>query len=136
MNTIYKTLVVTTFSFLVATPVFADYSGKHRYCDYDRETSVERRLDRQQHRIDAGVNRDSLTYKETKKLKKKHRNIRRLSREYQEDGHLSRKEYKRLNRKLDRLSELIREYKHNDLVRYVRYHDNYAQTDNYVSKWR
>lgn len=136
MNSIYKNLVAISLSLMIAVPAFAGNSAKHRYCDQDRGASIERRLERQYYRIEQGIDRESLTYKETKKLKSKHRHIRRLSREFKEDGLLSHKEFKRLNRKLDRLSNLIREFKHNDLVRFVKYHDNYSHKISYGSDWR
>jgi septal ring factor EnvC (AmiA/AmiB activator) len=127
MNKTYITLIAVIVSLIVASPAVADYTGSNRYCKQDRENIIDHRLNRQSHRIQRGIDQASLTHKETKKLKKKHRKIRRLSREFQADGYLSLKEFRRLTRKLDRLSNLIREYKHNDLDRYVIYHDKYSQ---------
>ena len=131
MNTIYTTVIAASLSLFVAAPVFADHRGKREYCDASREYKIEERLDRQRHRIERGIDRDRLTYKEAKTLKKKHRKIRRLSREYREDGYLSRKEFQRLNRKLDKNSDLIREFMHNGVERYVIYHDKYAHKQDY-----
>ncbi|MBV2122327.1 MAG: hypothetical protein KUF74_12820 [Candidatus Thiodiazotropha sp. (ex Ctena orbiculata)] len=126
MNTIHKLVVATTLSLIIAGPALAGHTDRQRACDHEWVDRIDQRLDRQHRRIQRGVDQHSLSYKESKQLKKKHRKIRRLSREYQEDGYLSRKEIKRLSRKLDRLSDRIWEYKHNDLERYVIYHDRYA----------
>ncbi|MCG7872422.1 MAG: hypothetical protein N0C81_01755 [Candidatus Thiodiazotropha lotti] len=126
MNAIHKLVVATTLSLIVTGPALAGHADQQRVCDHEWADRIDQRLDRQYRRIQRGVDQHSLTYKERKQLKKKHRKIRRLSREYQEDGYLSRKEFKRLTRKLDRLSDRIWEYKHNDLERYVIYHDRYA----------
>jgi septal ring factor EnvC (AmiA/AmiB activator) len=128
MNPIYKLVTASALSLVIASPVLAD---RQSYCDHDWEDRIERRLDRQYQRIQHGIDQHSLTHKESKHLKKKHRKIRRLSREYREDGYLSRKEFKRLTRKLDRLSDRIWEYKHNELERYVIYHDKYAHKNKY-----
>jgi hypothetical protein len=132
MITIYKTIIAASIFLLVVGPVSAGYSDKHfrseqDYCDNSSEYIVNQRLDSQWYRIEQGIDRDRLTDKEARILKRKHHKVRRLSREYQENGYLSRKEFRVLSRKLDSVSELIREYAHNDLERYVIYHDKYAQ---------
>jgi chromosome segregation ATPase len=126
MNAIYKLVTATTLSLVITGPALADHTDRQRFCDHEWEERIDHRLDRQYQRIQRGIDQQSLTHKESKQLKRKHRKIRRLARDYREDGYLSRKEFKRLTRKLDRLSDRIWEYKHNELERYVIYHDRYA----------
>ncbi|MCG7896946.1 MAG: hypothetical protein JAY99_11245 [Candidatus Thiodiazotropha lotti] len=126
MNAIHKMVVAATLSLIVTGPTLAGHTDRQRVCDQEWTERIDQRLDRQYRRIQRGVDQHSLTYKESKQLNRKYRKIRRLSREYQEDGYLSRKEFKRLSGKLDRLSDRIWEYKHNDLERYMIYHDRYA----------
>jgi hypothetical protein len=126
MNTVYKALITATISLVIAGPVFADYAGHHRYGDNDSESTIDHRLKRQHNHIKQGFEQQRLSHKETKILKRNLLRIKHLAREYQEDGQLSQYEFMRLTRKLDMLSDLTWEYKHNDLVRYMFYHDKYA----------
>ena len=131
MNTVSTTVIAVSLSLLWAAPTFADHRGKYEYCDTSREYRIDQRLDRQRHRIERGIDRDRLTYKEAKILKKKHRKIQRLSRKYRQDGYLSRKEFRRLNNKLNKNSDRIREFVGNGVERYVIYHDKYAHHQRY-----
>jgi hypothetical protein len=126
MKFVHATLIAVSLSLAIAAPSYAGYSHKAGYCDNKRVQKIENRLDRQYHRIERGIDRGRLTYKEAKKLKKRYRMIRHTSREYQEDGHLSCREYKHLTRKLDKSSRLIKEYMHNGIDRYIAYHDEYS----------
>lgn len=78
---------------------------------------VERRLDRQDMRIENGVESGELTRKETKRLRKQHRRIKRLKRDFLRDGRLSRDDRHTLMNKLDRASKRIYRLKHNDRYR-------------------
>ncbi|MCU7924573.1 MAG: hypothetical protein KZQ88_17925 [Candidatus Thiodiazotropha sp. (ex Dulcina madagascariensis)] len=127
MKPLRATLIVASLSLFLAMPAVADRSDKHYYGDNKMEHKIGKRLGRQYHRIEHGIDRDRLTYKEARILKKRLRKIRRLSREYREDGYLSRKEFRRLTRKLDNNSDLIQAFMHNGIERYVIYHDKYAK---------
>ncbi|MCU7932329.1 MAG: hypothetical protein KZQ90_16130 [Candidatus Thiodiazotropha sp. (ex Codakia rugifera)] len=131
MRMIHATLIATSLSFLLAMPAFADRGDKHHYCPSKMEYKIDKRLDRQFHRIERGIDNERLTYKEARKLKKKLRKTRRLSKEYREDGYLSRREFRHLKRKLDNNSDLIREFMHNDVKRYIAYHDEYSRNRHY-----
>jgi hypothetical protein len=127
MNAVNATLIALSLSLAMAAPSYAGHSHRGDYCDRDNKVyKIEKRLDRQYHRIERGIYNNRLTYKEAKWLKKRYRKIHRLSREYREDGYLSRKEYKRLTRKLNKNSRLIKEYMNNDIERYIAYHDEYS----------
>ncbi len=95
----------------------ADYDT--RYPVYD--DSIERRLDRQQHRIDTGIRQGSLTAAEVRKLRHAQKRIARLERRLGYDGNLCERDLKRLHRRLDRISEKIYRLKHNRHVS-RRYH--------------
>ncbi|PVV13955.1 MAG: hypothetical protein B6D77_03860 [gamma proteobacterium symbiont of Ctena orbiculata] len=121
------TLIAVSLSLVMAAPSFAGNSHRSEYCDNKKVHKIEKRLDRQYHRIERGIDRDRLTHKEARKLKKRYRKVRRLSREYRSDGYLSRREFNHLTRKLDKNSRLIREYMHNGIDRYIAYHDEYSR---------
>ncbi|MES9826874.1 MAG: hypothetical protein ABW201_01250 [Candidatus Thiodiazotropha sp.] len=126
MNFVRTTLIAVSLSLVMATPSYAGDSHRGDYCDHKKVYKIEKRMDRQYHRIERGIDRDRLTHKEAKQLKKRYRKIRRLSREYRDDGYLSRSEYNHLTRKLDKNSRLIREYMRNGIDRYIAYHDEYS----------
>ncbi len=94
-----------------------------RYPEYD--DSIERRLDRQQHRIDAGIRQGSLTAAEVRKLRHAQKRIVRLERRLGYDGYLCERDLRRLHRRLDRISEKIYRLKHNRHVS-RRYHHSHA----------
>jgi ribosomal protein L19E len=127
MKNVRATLIAVSLSLSMATSSYAGHSHREQYCDHENKVEkIEKGLDRQYYRIERGVDRDRLTHKEAKKLKKRLRKIRRLAREYREDGYLSRNEYKHLTRELDKNSRLIKEYMHNGIDRYIAYHDEYS----------
>lgn len=127
MKFVLPTLIVVSLGLVMAAPSYAGHSHRKEYCDHKKQVyKIEKRLDRQHYRIERGIDRERLTHKEAKQLKKRHNKIRRLSREYREDGYLSRSEYKHLTRKLDKNSRLIKEYVNNDINRYIAYHDEYS----------
>jgi hypothetical protein len=127
MKYVRATLIALSLSLATAVPSYAGHSHRDEYCDHKKQVyEIEKRLDRQYYRIDRGIDRDKLTHKEAKNLKKRYRKIRRLSREYREDGYLSRREYKHLTHKLDKNSRLIKEYMSRGIDRYIAYHDEYS----------
>ena len=119
MKTLTITLLAASFGLIATVPAYAGHGHS-----YDR---LYDRMERQQERIEHGIDSRELTRKEAKILKKQQRRIRRLAREFREDGWLSKRERRILRRKLDRASEQIRELKHNDLNRYVKWHDGYGE---------
>jgi hypothetical protein len=126
MKYVRATLIALSLSLVMTAPSYAGHAHRGDYCEHKKVHKIEQRLGRQYRRIERGIDRDRLTYKEAKQLKKHYRKIRRLSREYWEDGYLSRSEYKHLTRKLDNNSRLIRDYMDNDINRYIAYHDAYS----------
>jgi Ni/Co efflux regulator RcnB len=126
MKYISATLIIVLLSLVMTTPLYAGHSNRGNYCDNKKIHKIENRLYNQYQRIEHGVERDRLTHKEAKRLKKRYRRISRLSREYREDGYLSRREYRKLNRKLNKNSRLIDEYMHNGIDRYIAYHDEHS----------
>ena len=90
---------------------------------------LERRIERQHMRIKQGVNNGELTRREAKRLRKEHRRIKHLKRNYLSDGRLNHRERHSLENKLDRASKHIYRMKHNDNYKYFRrgwYGDRYA----------
>ncbi|MGD8911886.1 MAG: hypothetical protein PVI97_02215 [Candidatus Thiodiazotropha sp.] len=126
MKFVHASLIAVSLSLAIAAPSYAGYTHKEGYCDNKRVRNIESRLDRQYRRIERGIDRDRLTYKEAKKLKKRYRMIRHMSQEYREDGYLSRREYKHLTHKLDKNSRLIKEYTNDRIERYIAYHDEHS----------
>jgi Ni/Co efflux regulator RcnB len=127
MKYVLATLIAIPLSFATAAPSYAGHSHREEYCDHKKQVyKIEKRLDRQFHRIERGIDRERLTHKEAKQLKKRYRKIHRLSREYRDDGYLSHSEYKHLTRKLNKNSRLIKEYMNNGIDRYIAYHDEYS----------
>lgn len=88
---------------------------------YGSASWVDRRQDRQRHRIREGWRSGELTRGEAKRLYRQHRSIAKMERRYTADGYLSAKEQRRLDRALDRASRQIRRAKHNDRVAYRRH---------------
>lgn len=107
MRRLIKVLLLVPLTCLVAVPAFADHG----------HSRLESRLERQQERIDAGVESGALTYKEARVLKRDQQRLRRLARKMLKDGEISKREGRKLAHKLDQVSDRIREYKHNDNYR-------------------
>lgn len=126
MNRFAKNLFVATFCLCAAAPAFAGH----------RHDRLLDRLDRQQIRIERGIESGQLTRWEARKLMKQQRRIHRLARDFYADDHLGKRERRVLNKKLDRASDRIRALKHNDEYRYSRYGDGYRHRErNDVSYW-
>ncbi|MEN8179924.1 MAG: hypothetical protein ABFS39_15090 [Pseudomonadota bacterium] len=118
MKTLTKTIIAASFCLVATVPAYAGHGHfNDRLID---------RMERQHERIEDGIQSRELTRKETKILKRQQRRIRRLVREFREDGWLSKKERRILRNKFDRASFKIREFKHNDLNRYVDLHQRYG----------
>ena len=142
-----KTLLIASLALTAAAPAFADrgydrdhdrgYGKRAHYVDRDhrpfRERHIKKRLYRQQARIDNGLENGRLTHKEKRKLLKQQRRIKRLARDFREDGYMSRKEKRILTAKLDRASDRIWRFKHNDANRHYRYdsHGRYGRHSRY-----
>jgi hypothetical protein len=106
----YKSILLLPLVAVLSNPVMAHYG-------HDGYTKFDQRIERQHKRIKKGVRNDLLTKKEAKKLRKQHRYIKKLNRQFQKDGHLSRYERKTLQRELDLASKRIYRLKHNDRYR-------------------
>jgi hypothetical protein len=116
-----RTLLIGLLPLLgaLALPVHAG----QRHHDGDRfEQRFEQRLDRQEQRIRHGIRTGKLTREEARKLEKQQRNIARLERRFQHDGHLDRREREILKDRLDNASDRIARLKHNDNHRADRGH--------------
>jgi uncharacterized protein HemX len=125
MKPLSKTLIAASLSLLVAVPTFASAHG-HQVKQGSRFMV---QLERQQHRIQKGVENHQLTRREARRLRHQQRELRQLARRFYKDGHLSKKERKRLDRELVKSSRMIKRLKHNDLNRYVNLHHRYSYTD-------
>ena len=85
---------------------------------FDSNPRVDRRQDRQDWRIQRGIDDGSLTPREVKKLRRGTRQIERLERMALADGDLHPREVDVLLDSLDDLSDRIYHAKHNDRLRY------------------
>ncbi|NEV63708.1 hypothetical protein [Thiorhodococcus minor] len=112
-------LLASTLALMITLPAQA---GRHSDGIYDR-------LDRQQTRIDRGIDSGELTRREARILRTEHRELRDLARSLRERGHSrdnrhQRRETKRLlHKKLDRTDRRIRRLTSNDAVRWSGRHD-------------
>lgn len=113
----FNTVFVLPLVAVLSNPVMAhvDHSGYSKFDD---------RIERQHKRIKNGVRTGALTKKEAHKLRKQHRHIKKLSRQFNKDGHLNRFERKTLKRELNLASHRIYDLKHNDRIRNKRHHDS------------
>ncbi len=124
MKTLTKSLLVGSFFLSSTVPVFAGHG-------YHQDRLLDR-MERQQERIEEGIQSRELTRKEVKILKKQQRQIRRLVRVYREDGWLSKKERRILRNRLDRASNKIWRLKHNDLNRYLERQERYGSCSDHA----
>lgn len=127
MKMLTKAVLATSLCLIVAVPAQAGY-GHNGGRIFDR-------MERQQARIEHGIENGELTRKEVKKLKKQQRRIRHLAREFRDDGRLSKKERRILHNKLDKASSRIREFKHNEDVRYREHLGHYGYSWNDADDW-
>ncbi len=123
MKLLTKVTIATLITGMSLTPalVFAHGQGGH----------FHQRLERQQYRIEKGIDSGALTRKEAKKLRRQHRKIRKMARHFREDGVVTKAERHKIRNKLDRTSDRIWAFKHND-DRYRRgdRHHRYSYHDN------
>ena len=124
---IYKTIILLPLVAVMSSPVMAHY-GHDGYFKFDQ------RIERQQKRIKKGVLHAELTKKEAKKLRKQHRNIKKLKRQFQKDGLLIRHERKTLQRELDLASKRIYRFKHNDHYRNYDLHSHGHDKRKYLTR--
>ena len=89
--------------------------AKNYYLDPD----IEKRIQNQQNRIEAGINSGQLTRDEARTLKNKLNHIQDEAISLQLDGRLSSSEKQRLNALLDRNSEMIRDKRQNAITAVV-----------------
>ena len=110
MKTLAKSILAGSLMFLTTFAAHAEHN--------DRKGDIGGRLDRQQYRIEQGIESGKLTRKEAKVLKREQRKTRHLYHEFREDGRLSKRERGELHRRLDRVSDHIWDLKHNERSRY------------------
>ena len=122
MKILSKTLIAFSLSLYAMVPAFASNGDHHP----PEDRSILERLERQQHRIDQGVENRQLTDKEAKLLRRQQREIRHMARRFFKDGTLSKRERQWLNRELNLASLHIKRFTHNDLNRYVDLHQRYG----------
>lgn len=88
--------------------------------DKKRGYSVRGDMKNINRRIERGVDSGKISHREARKLKRQQRSIRRMKRDFYDDGHLSRKERKILSYRMRRLKDRVYDYKHNDNYRVQR----------------
>lgn len=97
------------------------------YDETPHADTVERRLDRQRHRIEKGFHRGDLTRREARKLAREHRDLRHLRDHLGIDGRLDKRDLRRLTNRLDDASDKIFRKRHNLRERRFRpYHEYYG----------
>jgi hypothetical protein len=72
------------------------------------------RLERQQAKVERGIDSGELTRREAGELRDEHREVRRLAERLRADGYSPRESDRILNRKLDRTERQLERYLHND----------------------
>ena len=102
---VVKMAVIGIVTLAVATPAFA------------QETRVDRRQDRQEQRIDKGVQSGALTPHETRKLEQGQQHVEKLETRAQADGKVTGKEKARLEHAQDVQSKRIYKQKHDAQTR-------------------
>lgn len=102
---------------VLAMPAQARHSGP----ELDRIDRIEQRLENQRLRIREGIDSGELTRKESRRLRKQQRHIKRLTRRFMYDGYLDRYEFSELKYELNRASKRIYHLKHNDRFYTARY---------------
>lgn len=84
---------------------------------FAQETRVDRRQDRQEQRIDKGVQSGALTPRETRKVEQGQRHVERLETKAQSDGTVTAREKGRLEHAQDVQSKRIYKQKHDAQTR-------------------
>ena len=105
---------------------------------FESTPRVDRRQDRQQWRIDQGVEDGSLTRREAKQLRRQARQIRQLEEMALSDRHLHPAEVDMLQDALNDLSDRIYEAKHNDRYRFSHRQQErrFGDRSRYENSWR
>jgi hypothetical protein len=102
---VVKTAVIGLVALAVATPALA------------QETRADRRQDRQELRIDKGVESGTLTPRETRRLERGQRRVERIETKAQADGTITGREKVRLEHAQDVQSKRIYRQKHDRQAR-------------------
>ncbi len=102
---VVKAAVIGIVALAVAAPALA------------QETRVDRRQDRQEQRIDKGVQSGALTPPETKKLERGQQHVEALETRAQADGTITAREKVRLEHAQDVQSKRIYRQKHDNQTR-------------------
>lgn len=76
------------------------------------QRTIEQRMDRQEERMENGVEDGKLTPKEADKIEQRHENIEHKREQARADGHVTKREATRIRRAEDRAGKMIRENKH------------------------
>ncbi|HSB40504.1 MAG TPA: hypothetical protein VLK28_01640 [Methylomirabilota bacterium] len=97
---VVKAAVIGIVTLAVAAPALA------------QETRVDRRQERQEHRIDQGVKSGTLTPRETKRLERGQRHVEKLETKAQSDGKVTAREKARLEHAQDVQSQRIYRQRH------------------------
>jgi 5-bromo-4-chloroindolyl phosphate hydrolysis protein len=108
---------LNVFCFLALAMIFVlffahDVVAKNYYLDPD----IEKRIQNQQNRIEAGISSGQLTRDEARALKNNLHHIQEEAVNLQADGRLSSSEKQRLNAVLDRNSEMIQDKRQNPIT--------------------
>lgn len=93
-----KLIIAAALLLSVASPALADHG---------RRAQVDRRLDSDRARINAGIRDGSLTRREASQLRREMHTVRRDERRAAADGRITRAEQARLDRETARLSRHI-----------------------------
>ena len=86
--------------------------GGYQHRQADRQSEIDRRQDRQQHRIERGVRSGEITPSEYHRLQAEQARIRQLEANAKRDGHISRHEAEQIRRAQNDASRHIRHEKH------------------------
>ena len=86
--------------------------GGYQHRQADRQSEIDRRQDRQQHRIERGVRSGEITPSEHHRLQAEQARIRQLEANAKRDGHISRHEAEQIRRAQNDASRHIRHEKH------------------------
>ena len=110
---------------LITIPAIADHNNSY--------SQIERRMVRQQARIEQGIHSGELTRKEARRLHNQQTYIAKLGHKFQYDNCLDLYEQRTLERKLDRASNRIYRLKHNHANRnhFGRGYNDYADRGDY-----
>ncbi|MGZ8144610.1 MAG: hypothetical protein ACXWTH_13635 [Methylosarcina sp.] len=112
-NTKMIVLIAGLLSMTSALAHTSDYYKQHKPHYYTIQDRVDIRQQKQQRRIEQGIDSGLLTRGELEKLERQQNKIARLENRFKSDGRLSRKEQRILTQKLDLASQRINDLKNN-----------------------